>query len=49
MNEGVKFENLSLYEVDFKENEVDEMVFEVIGKDSEKCLGRVKINVVEGK
>ncbi|MCM3027842.1 cytochrome c biogenesis protein ResB [Bacillus safensis] len=47
VNEPLKFDNFSLYQVDFKQNELDQMVFQLIRKDTEKSFGTVKINLLE--
>ncbi|MEK5335159.1 cytochrome c biogenesis protein ResB [Bacillus sp. FSL M8-0166] len=49
VNEPLKFDNFSLYQVDFKQNELDQMVFQLIRKDTEKSFGTVKINLLEPK
>ncbi|OLP64942.1 hypothetical protein BACPU_18980 [Bacillus pumilus] len=47
VNEPLKFDNFSLYQVDFKQNELDQMIFQLIRKDTEKSFGTVKINLLE--
>lgn len=49
VNEPLKFDQFSLYQVDFKQNELDQMVFQLIRKDTEKSFGTVKINLLEPK
>ncbi|MFS0656395.1 cytochrome c biogenesis protein ResB [Bacillus sp. 179-C3.3 HS] len=47
VNEPLQFDNFSLYQVDFKQNELDQMVFQLIRKDTEKSFGTVEINLLE--
>lgn len=47
VNEPLKFESFAVYQVDYRLNELNEMTFELIEKESEKSFGNVTINLLD--
>lgn len=47
VNEPLKFESFAVYQVDYRLNELNEMTFELIEKDTEESFGQVTINLLD--
>ncbi|MCY9134973.1 cytochrome c biogenesis protein ResB [Bacillus atrophaeus] len=47
VNEPLRFDSYSVYQVDYKENQLDQMVFQLIDKKTEKSFGSIKINLLD--
>ncbi|WP_243386467.1 cytochrome c biogenesis protein ResB [Bacillus kexueae] len=47
VNEPLKFESFAVYQVDYRLNELNEMTFELIEKESGKSFGNVTINLLD--
>ncbi|ALC81453.1 MULTISPECIES: cytochrome c biogenesis protein ResB [Bacillus] len=46
VNEPLKFDSFALYQVDFKESELNQMAFQLIQKSNGKSFGRIKVDLV---
>ncbi len=46
VNEPLKFESFSLYQVDYKLNELNKMKFSLIDKDSEEIFGQIEVDLL---
>ncbi|MCY8652857.1 cytochrome c biogenesis protein ResB, partial [Bacillus haynesii] len=49
VNDPLKFGSYALYQLTYKEGELDKMVFQLIEKDSGKSFGKVAIDLLEPK
>ncbi|MET1138741.1 cytochrome c biogenesis protein ResB, partial [Bacillus subtilis] len=49
VNDPLKFGSYALYQLTYKEGELDRMVFQLIEKDSGKSFGKVAIDLLEPK
>lgn len=49
VNEPLKFESYSIYQVDYKLNELNKMIFNLIDKKTEKSYGQVVIDLLNPK
>jgi cytochrome c biogenesis protein len=49
VNEPLKFDSFALYQVDYKENELNQMAFQLIEKSSGKSYGRILVDLVNPK
>ncbi|MEC3639438.1 cytochrome c biogenesis protein ResB [Bacillus halotolerans] len=47
VNQPLRFDSFSVYQVDYKENQLDQMVFQLIDKKSKKSFGSLKINLLD--
>jgi cytochrome c biogenesis protein len=47
VNEPLKFESFSLYQVDYKLNELNKMTFSLIDKESEKSYGQITVDLLD--
>ncbi|MCI4140058.1 cytochrome c biogenesis protein ResB, partial [Bacillus vallismortis] len=44
VNQPLRFDSISVYQVDYKENQLDQMVYQLIDKKTKKSFGRLTIN-----
>lgn len=49
VNKPLKFNGFALYQVDYKLDELNEMTFNLVRKDSEESFGEIKVNLFEPK
>ncbi len=49
VNEPLKFDSFSLYQVDYKLNELNKMTFSLIDKDTEKSYGKIVVDLLNPK
>ncbi|MCY8602741.1 cytochrome c biogenesis protein ResB [Bacillus spizizenii] len=47
VNQPLRFDSFSVYQVDYKENQLDQMVFQLIDKKTKKSFGSLKINLLD--
>ncbi|UGB29325.1 cytochrome c biogenesis protein ResB [Metabacillus sp. B2-18] len=47
VNEPLKFESFSLYQVDYKLNELNKMTFSLIDKETEKIYGKITVDLLD--
>ncbi|MCM3413406.1 cytochrome c biogenesis protein ResB [Metabacillus litoralis] len=47
VNEPLKFESFSLYQVDYKLNELNKMTFSLIDKETEKSFGQITVDLLD--
>lgn len=47
VNEPLKFESFSLYQVDYKLNELNKMTFSLIDKETEKSYGQITVDLLD--
>ena len=47
VNEPLKFESFSLYQVDYKLNELNKMTFSLIDKETEKSYGKITVDLLD--
>ncbi|WP_273129109.1 cytochrome c biogenesis protein ResB [Bacillus weihaiensis] len=47
VNDPLKFESFSLYQVDYKLNELNEMSFSLIDKETEESFGQISVDLIE--
>ncbi len=47
VNEPLKFESFSLYQVDYKLNELNKMTFSLIDKETEESFGQITVDLLE--
>ncbi|WP_226526605.1 cytochrome c biogenesis protein ResB [Metabacillus niabensis] len=49
VNEPLKFESFSLYQVDYKLNELNKMTFSLINKETEESFGQIQVDLLDPK
>lgn len=47
VNEPLKFDSFSLYQVDYKLNELNKMTFSLIDKETEKSFGQIEVDLLD--
>ncbi|NHN23783.1 cytochrome c biogenesis protein [Bacillus velezensis] len=47
VNEPLRFDSYSVYQVDYKENQLDQMVFQLIDQKTKQSFGKLKINLLD--
>ncbi|WP_026560255.1 cytochrome c biogenesis protein ResB [Bacillus sp. J37] len=47
VNEPLKFDSFSLYQVDYKLNELNKMTFSLLNKETEESLGQIEVDLLD--